>query len=241
MIGLCQQYPRRPLFEPDKFIPSSLLAQSCPMASAHNIERSDSFPGVSEPPHPFPNMTIYCLLSWMNSGSHQKSEAEVTCLMKDVIQAQDFNPRDLDGFSVRKSLHALDNNVGKGGVTFPDDWLETDIAIDIPMRSEDNPSTSFSIPGFHYHPLVAVIQSAFADIQANAFHLFPFKRLWKDLLDDHQEHVFDELYTSESWLQAQDDLQRQPREPGCSLEQIITVLRTGMGSNNLGSKESLCG
>jgi len=157
MIGLCRQYPRWPSFKPDKFIPSSLLAQSYPMASAHNIERSDSFPRVSEPPHPFPNMTIYCLLSWMNSGSHQKSEAEVMHLVKDVIQVQDFNPRDLDGFSVRKSLHALDNNVGKGNVTFLDDWLETDITINIPMRSKDNLSTSFSIPGFHYHLLVAVI------------------------------------------------------------------------------------
>jgi hypothetical protein len=66
-----------------------------------------------------------------------------------------------------------------------------------------------------------VICSAFDDIQASAFHLFHFKCVWKDPLDGHQEHVFDELYTSDSWLDAQDDLQRQLREPGCSLEYII--------------------
>jgi hypothetical protein len=160
----------------------------------------------------------------MNSGSHQKSEAEVTRLVKDVIQAQDFNPRDLDGFSARKSLRALDNDKGKDAITFPDDWLETDITLDIPTKSKDDPSTSFSVPGFHYRPLVGVIRSAFADIQAGAFHLLPFKRLWKDPLDDHQERVFDELYTSDSWLKAQDDLQRQPKEPGCSLERVIAGL-----------------
>jgi hypothetical protein len=72
-------------------------------------------------------MTTYRLMTWMNSGSHQKSETEVSRLVKEVIQAQDFNPRDLDGFSVRRSLQALDNSEGKGSATFPDDWLETDI------------------------------------------------------------------------------------------------------------------
>jgi hypothetical protein len=169
-------------------------------------------------------MTTYRLMTWMNSGSHQKSETEVMHLVKDVIQAEDFNLEDLDGFSVRKSLRMLDNPSRKGTVKFPDDWLEMDVTLEIPTRSKEDSSTSFHIPGFHYRPLVAVICSAFADIQANAFHLFPFRHIWKDPLDNHQEHVFDELYTSNSWLEAQDDLQRQPREPGCSLERVIAGL-----------------
>ncbi|KAG2747684.1 hypothetical protein P692DRAFT_201716227 [Suillus brevipes Sb2] len=160
----------------------------------------------------------------MNSGSHQKSEAEVSRLVKEVIQAEDFNPRDLDGFSVRRSLRVLDDSGGKGTATFPDGWLETNITLDIPTKSTDEPSRSFSIPGFHYRPLVGAIRSAFADAQASAFHLLPFKRLWKDPLDGHEERIFDELYTSDSWLEAQDELQRQPREPGCSLERVIAGL-----------------
>ncbi|KAG2744181.1 hypothetical protein P692DRAFT_201722197, partial [Suillus brevipes Sb2] len=224
-IGLCRNYPRRPSFEPDKFISSSLLASTCPtIADVLDTQRHDPFHGASGPPFPFPNMTIYRLMTWMNSGSHQKSEAEVSRLVKDVIQAEDFNLKDLDGFSVRKNLRALDNNGGKGTVTFPDDWLETDITIEIPTRSKEDSSRSFSIPGFHYRPLVAVIRAAFADIQAGAFHLLPFQRIWKDPLDDHQERVFDELYSSDSWLEAQDNLHRQPQEPGCSLERVIAGL-----------------
>jgi hypothetical protein len=223
-VGLCRKYPRRPSYEPDRFIPSSLLATSCPTTNAHDTLVHNPTHEVSAPPHPFFNMTTYRLMTWMNTGSHQKSEAEVMRLVKDVIQAKDFNLKDLDGFSVRKSLRVLDNHDGKGAVTFPDDWLETDITLEIPTRSKEDPSTSFSIPGFHYRPLVAVIRSAFADIQASAYHLFPFQRIWKDPLDDHQERVFDELYTSDSWLEAQDDLQRQPREPGCSLDRVIAGL-----------------
>jgi hypothetical protein len=214
-IGLSRQYPRRPSFEPDRFVSSSLLAKYCPITSdAHVTHMPDRPP---EPPYPFSNMTIYRLMTWMNSGSLRKSEAEVSRLVKDVIQADDFNPRELERFSVRRSLRALDSSGENATATFPDDWQETDITLDIPTKSTDEPRT-FNVRGFHYRPLVGVIRSAFADIQANAFHLLPFKRLWKDPLDDHQEQVFDELYTSDSWLKAQDDLQRQPKEPGCTLE-----------------------
>jgi hypothetical protein len=225
MMGLCRQYPRRPSFEPDKFVPSLLLAKSCPVtAESHDTQIPDPSHVISEPPYPFLNMTIYCLMTWMNSGSHQKSEAEVTRLVKDVLQSEDFSLKDLDGFSVKRSLRALDNDGSRGTASFPDDWIKTSINLEIPSKSKDEESRSFSVSGFHYRPLVAVIRSAFADIQASAFHLFPFKRVWKDPLDNHQERVFDELYTSDAWLEAQDDLHRQPREPDCSLERVIAGL-----------------
>jgi hypothetical protein len=82
----------------------------------------------------------------------------------------------------------------------------------------------FSVPGFHFRPLTDVIRSAFADIQARAFHLSPFKCLWKDLFDNHKEQIFDELYTSDSWLDAQDDVQKLPKEPGCTLECVVAGL-----------------
>jgi hypothetical protein len=40
-------------------------------------------------------------MTWMNSGSHQKSELEVTRLVKDVLQAEDFNPSCGDSFRIR--------------------------------------------------------------------------------------------------------------------------------------------
>ncbi|KAG1823847.1 uncharacterized protein BJ212DRAFT_1476707 [Suillus subaureus] len=211
MLGLSRQYPQHLSFEPDRFVPSLLLASTSPTtAYRQNAQGPDPLAGVSEPPHPFQNMTIYHLMTWMNSSSYQKSQTEVMHLIKDVIQAKDFNPKDLDGF--------LET------ATFPNNWVKTDVNLDIPSKSKDVQGVSFSVPGFHYRPLVAVIHAAFSDIQANTFHLFPFKCLWKDPLDGHEEHVFDELYTSDSWLEAQDNLQRQPKEPGCSLKCIITGL-----------------
>jgi hypothetical protein len=219
-FGICRLYPRRPSFEPDRFISSSLLAKSCPTV----VQESDSQAQVLPPPYPFSNMSVYRLLTWMNSGSHQKSEAEVQRLVKEVIQADDFDVNDLEGFSVRKSLRELDRAEGGEKFAFPDDWIESDVTISIPTKSKEEGLKAFTIPGFHYRRLVEVIRAAFSDIQAGAFHLMPFKRLWKDPLDDRQERIYDELYTSDAWLEAQDNLQKLPKEPGCSLERVIAGL-----------------
>lgn len=219
-FGLCRLYPRRPSFEPTKFIPSSLLARSCPTL-AHG---TDSPAQVLPPPYPFPNTTIYRLMTWMNSGSHQKSETEVQRLVTNVLQADDFDIKHLEGFSVRRSLRELDRDDSGEKITFPDDWIESGVTIDIPTKSREEEPWTYTIPGFHYRPLIEVIRAAFADVQGSAFHLSPFKRLWKDPLDGHQERIFDELYNSDAWLNAQDNLQKLPKEPGCSLEHVIAGL-----------------
>lgn len=219
-FGLCRLYPRRPSFEPNKFVASSLLARSCPTI----IPGPEPTAKLPPPPYPYSNTTIYRLMTWMNSGSHRKSETEVQRLVQEVLQADDFDVKHLEGFSVRKSLRELDRDESGEKIAFPDDWMETSITVDIPTKSSDEGPTKYDIPGLHYRPLVEVIRAAFSDVQASAFHILPFKRLWKDPLDNHQERIYDELYSSDVWLDAQDDLQKLPKEPGCSLERIIAGL-----------------
>ncbi|KAG2341710.1 hypothetical protein BDR05DRAFT_976856 [Suillus weaverae] len=158
-------------------------------------------------------MTIYRLITWMNSGSNRVSETKVSQLVKDVILAEDFDRKHLEDFS------------GNGnGVSFPDDWIQTSITINIPTKSREDGPLLYTIPGFHYCPLVDVICAAFVDVQARVFHLMPFQWLWKDPLGGHQEWIYDELYTSDAWLEAQDNLQKLPKEPGCLLEHVVTGL-----------------
>jgi hypothetical protein len=217
-FGLCRLYPRRPSFEPDQIISSTLLARMSPTA---RVEASSN---ASAPPFPFSNMTIYRLMSWMNSGGSLISETKVSHLVKDVMLAEDFDPKHLENFSVRRSLQELDRDASGKRITFPDDWIQTSVTISIPTKSKEDGPRPFNVPGLHYRPLVDVIRVAFADAQAKAFHLLPFQRLWKDPLDGHRERVYDELYTSDAWLQAQDGVQKLPREPGCSLERVIAGL-----------------
>jgi hypothetical protein len=94
LVGICRLYPCHPSFEPNRFIPSSLLANSCPVI----IQATNSPAKIFLPPYPFPNMTVYHLMSWMNSGSHQKSETGVQQLVRDVLQANDFDIKHLEAF-----------------------------------------------------------------------------------------------------------------------------------------------
>jgi hypothetical protein len=151
-------------------------------------EEPDS-PGILPPPYPLPNMMIYRLISWMNSGSNQKSETEVTRLVKEVILVDDFDIKHLEDFSVRKSLRELDNNPRGRKIKFPDDWIQANVTIKIPMKSKEDDAIPFSVPGLHFRPLIKVIRSAFTDIQASAFHLSPFKHLWKNPLNNQQERI----------------------------------------------------
>jgi len=160
----------------------------------------------------------------MNSGSSRVSETKVADLVKDVILAEDFDRKHLEEFSVRQSLRELDKDESGKRITFPDDWIESSVTIDIPTKTREDSPRPYMIPGFHYRPLVEVIRAAFTDAQAGAFHLLPFKRLWKDPLDSHQERIYDEMYTSDAWLEAQDSIHKLPKEPGCSLERVIAGL-----------------
>jgi hypothetical protein len=163
-------------------------------------------------------------MTWMNFGSSRVSESKVSQLVEDVIMADDFDRNHLEDFSVRRSLRELDKEGNEKQVSFPDDWIQTSVTIDVPTKSREDGPVPFTIPGFHYRPLLDVIRAAFADAQATAFHLMPFQRLWKDPLGGHQERIYDELYTSDAWLEAQDNLQRLPKEPGCSLERVVAGL-----------------
>jgi hypothetical protein len=88
---------------------------------------------------------------------------------------------------VKQSLQELDKEENRKQVSFSDDWIQTSITIDIPTKSQEDGPLPYTIPGFHYRPLVNVICMAFAYVQARAFHLMPFQQLWKDPLEGHQE------------------------------------------------------
>jgi hypothetical protein len=79
---------------------------------------------------------------------------------------------------------------------------------------------------------VEVIKAAFTDISARDFHLTPFKRLVESA-SGIVTRIYDEVYTSDAWIAAHELLQRQPREPGCTLERVIAGLMFWSDSTHL--------
>ena len=53
-------------------------------------------------------MSIWRLMTWKYSGGHQKSDAELTKLVGNVIRADDFKVDDLKDFDASRESRRLD-------------------------------------------------------------------------------------------------------------------------------------
>ncbi|EGO03272.1 hypothetical protein SERLA73DRAFT_69174 [Serpula lacrymans var. lacrymans S7.3] len=103
-------------------------------------------------------MSIHCIMKWMITGSHQKSEREVTQLVRDIILAPDFNVKDLHSFNARHANQVFDQSNSPSNDPFTyDGWKESEVNICIPTRTMDANGNGkvFSIPHFRYCPITS--------------------------------------------------------------------------------------
>ena len=164
------------------------------------------------------------------TGSRQKSEDEVTRLVHEVIQSEDFDRTHLDGFNTHTQMKKFDKSENAPGENsaslLQDSWKESSVYILVPTR-ERNPDGNgqpFKISGLFHRSLTGVIRAAFAEWAARWFHLMPFKHIWKSPLTGQEQRMYDELYTSDAWITAHHDLQKQRCDDSCKLERIIAGL-----------------
>ncbi|KAI6105955.1 hypothetical protein EDD16DRAFT_1491607 [Pisolithus croceorrhizus] len=130
------------------------------------------------------------------------------------------------------------NSKSTDALKFWDGWkTNVDIDIQVPScekcKSGERCGRIFTVHGFAYCPLVPLIHAAFMEAILKWFHLTPFKRIWKSLVTGREQRLYDELYTSDAWHTAHDDMQKQRREDGCTLERVITGLMFWSDSTHL--------
>jgi hypothetical protein len=235
-FGLFREYHHRPSYDPDHSLSDDELSNHHPAQPPQTslVPRAESHP----PPWPFQNMSIYLLMEWMVTGGNQKSIGEVDRLAKDVLNSKDFRLKDIADFSARKENKRLDlaEQHDVGSPLSGDGWIERDVRIMVPTGEKDNEGRGwpFTVHGLQLRPLCEVMKSALADITSWRFHFSPFKRFWKSPLGA-ELRCYDEAYTSDQWIEAHDNLQKQPNEPGCKLEKVILGLMFWSDSTHLTS------
>ena len=87
--------------------------------------------------------------------------------------------------------------------------------------------------GLQYRPILDAVQAVFMEASSKSFHLMPFKKIWKSPVTSHEQCVYDELYISNAWNQAQDEIMKQRRDDSCKLEQVIAGLMFWSDSTQL--------
>jgi len=225
-FGIAHSYRHRPSYDLDAFLTIDQLSDN------HDDEAPLPIPStphaLPSPPWPWKNMSIWKLMNWMLTGGRQKSEAEVTRLAN-ILQADDFNPHDLQGFNAHTQMKLFDNSessLDENNLQWQDGWQETLVHIEVPTQ-ERNPNGNgrrFTIGGLFHWPLTDVIHAVFAGENAKWFHLTPFKWIWRSLVTGREEWIFDKLYTSDAWNDAHDEIQKQQLGNRCKLERAITGL-----------------
>lgn len=84
----------------------------------------------------------------------------------------------------------------------------------------------------HYRPLVGVIRAAFESKASMRFHYTPFKKYWQ-ATSHSEERIYDELYTSDVWINAQCQIQEHAQQIGEQLECAIAALMLWSDSTHL--------
>ncbi|KAF8231554.1 hypothetical protein L208DRAFT_1469280 [Tricholoma matsutake] len=236
-FGVLREYHHRPSYDPDRHITPDDLA---------NFRTGDTslYPkphDLLHPPAPWPfeNMSKYLLMNWANSGSTQKTKAEIMHLEQEVLASPDFKIEELGSFNAHRENQLMDKAFASSSDTNPfssGGWKEVKVDIEVPVASRTKlspPPCQFSVPGLHFRSLVEVIKEAWSEDSAKHFHLSPFKRIHVHPETKAETHVFDEVYTSDAWIKAHDDLQKQSNEPECNLEKVIAGLMFWSDSTHL--------
>jgi len=237
-FGIACEYRHRPSHDPNAFLSAKDLSNfTCSTLEQVGHDPSARQEGPSllrdnhAPPWPWANMSIWWLMNWRLTGSAQKSSAEVNRLVCKVIQAEDFNILELDGFNAHTEtlrLDAAERALPEDDPFGTDQWKTTDVEISVPTR-EKNPEgngRAFRVEGLKYWLLTSVVRAVFAEALSKLLHLTPFKRIWRSPLTECEQRIYDELYTSDVWIQAHDEIMKQRREDNCQLERVIAVSRT---------------
>ena len=233
-FGLFRNYLFHPSYDPDSVVDPSDLSNLGPSVPPPSVELNETSP---KPPWPFPNMSIWRIMEWMNTGSRSKSEAEVDRLVHGVINTPDFRAEDLQGFGARRENIRLDTANKKGPLD--DGFHVASVTIEVPTGEPTDSETSrqYSVPGLHYRKLLNVIKAAFQDPLSQHFHLTPFSLMHRSPTTGAEQRVYGELYNSDAFIKEHHRVQNRsrlpPDDPQCRLEKVIAALMFWSDSTHL--------
>ena len=188
---------------------------------------------------PFPNASTFHLMHWHQSGSNQKSNAELKRLVKDVILAPDFRPQDLEKFSVDREVHRLESHQNDQSPIFSakDGWNSCSVRINVPCErvkhASEKTAPVFKVQKLHYRNIVDVVKSALSESSAARHHVSPFREYFQPSPDSPPERIYSEIYNSDALIEEHEKIKAQPRN--CNLEAYVIPILLWSDSTHLTS------
>ncbi|TEB23984.1 hypothetical protein FA13DRAFT_1577104, partial [Coprinellus micaceus] len=175
-------------------------------------------------------------LEWQATGSELKSDGELDRLVNHYLTHPRFKLLDLAGFSAQKAGRQSDKMEVEAKLPLLNDFLETEVPIELPSGSSQIPPRTFHIPGLHYRPILALLKAAFAHPLAAQYHFSPFKLFHTSPHDQKTHRVHSEVYDSDAFIEEHDHIQRAknpPEDPNCKREKVVAAIMLWSDSTHL--------
>jgi hypothetical protein len=204
------------------------------ISSSDLTDGPEQLPTAADSFGPYPNLNSLLLSDWYwNQGT--KSLRDFKALV-DIVGNEFFHAEDIRHTPWNK----INITLSSTSEWAEDDagWVEAPVNISIPFHKRRVPAKdpaqqigpiSYTVRGFRYRRLMSVIEEKLTNTAQHAhFHYHPFELRWTPFQSSNLRadgfRVYSELYTSDSFLKAHQDLIASPPVPGCSLERVIVAL-----------------
>lgn len=239
IFGLFRQYTTRiPNHDPEELVDLESLTETA--TRTDTTDDGQDIPASNSSFYPFPNKSSFQLSEWYWSDGAQKSQSSFK-KMVGIVTSSDFKPEDVKDTKWDKMNKILGQNDFDKGAAPADDsplangaedagWRKKTISIQVPFhrRSKSPGPKEFQVGDFYYRSLIAVLREKLANSEDDQqFHYQPYELRWQPgggNVDAATERVYGELYTSPAFLDAHNELQDIPGEPGCTLERVVAGL-----------------
>ncbi|KAI9433094.1 hypothetical protein BJY52DRAFT_1132448 [Lactarius psammicola] len=174
---------------------------------------------------------------WYHNGSLTKSLNDLNVLVQNVIRAPDFEVQHFDNFDATKAVEKLFEQGDTSEMPLNDGWYETSVPIilacdRVAHRSEGNAPT-LNVAGLYYRKPLEVIKAALQELNAQQFHIAPFKEYWVPRPNGPSERIYSELYNSDAYIQEHDIICTQSHND--PLEAVIISMMLWSDSTHLTS------
>jgi Plavaka transposase len=164
---------------------------------------------------PLSNPTSFRILNWFYGGSKQKSQAELTSLIENVLKAEDFDHEDAAKFSFSRETALLDS-IDDPTAPFSNEniWKTSMIKIPLPCERQkfslENNAHKLRIRNVRHRSLLEVMETAAKDESSKSWHNTPFKMFWKPTPDSPPQRVVSELYNADAFLEEHKKIEKLP-------------------------------
>jgi Plavaka transposase len=237
VFGLFRRYRAEslPCHDPESEVTLSMLSNI--VNGGSSVESSNSLSDPVSSFKPYPNENSFLLGEWYWNSGTQKSQQDFKDLLR-IVSCDSFIPAEVraanwDKINQQLALNQWDN---KEWVEDDADWRNSPITVQVPFhRLTDDPGIrEYTILDFHHRSLVSIIRNKLGnECDSRHFHYEPYELLWQPTQDLPEVRVHGELFTSPAFIDAHNELQSLPGEPGCNLPRVVVALMFWSDSTHL--------